>query len=215
MFFDLLTPANMDNIIHKLKLYLAIAFAFFWIFILESILYNHMVNAKELTFGEGITVEQVTVQPSKPATWYKPNEEEYKTGRLAAYQEMLRKRGITDEGHLRLLTAQLLVEAGSLNESVNGDNGCSVGIPMRNVCLYGYTAKSFRKKYPEWNSLEFQLNWMADQVAAKYEKYDSDIRKIILSHNCPSCAARNVDACHITPCYYQRVVNMSSKLVTL
>lgn len=139
----------------------------------------------------------------------------YKNERLAYYQQLLVERGITNKDHRKLLTANLIVENGALDENTNGDSGCSVGIPQRYVCQFGYSAKSFRKKYPEWNDWRFQLEWMADHTAGNYEKWSGDVFRTIVSHNSPAAAARGKDSCHISPCYYQRVKVASNSLTAL
>ena len=151
---------------------------------------------------------------SAPA-WEWEDAPDYKNDRLTYYQQQLLNRGITDHDHLKLLTANLIVENGALDENTNGDSGCSVGIPQRYVCQFGYSAKSFRKKYPEWNDWRFQLQWMADHTVQSYEKYRGDVFRTIVSHNRPAAAAVGKDSCHITPCYYQRVVKASSLLTSL
>lgn len=141
--------------------------------------------------------------------------EAYKNERLAYYQQLLSDRGITDPKDVKLLTANLIVENGALDENTNGDSGCSVGIPQRYVCQFGYSAKSFRKKYPEWNDWRFQLEWMADHTSQNYQKYDGDVFRTIVSHNSPAAAARGKDSCHISPCYYQRVKVAANSLTAL
>lgn len=169
--------------------------------------------AKEpLTFGR-LVARVIRLPERKVYTW--KGAPEYKVERMAYYQQLLEDRGITDRKHLKLLVANLIVENGALDEMTDGDSGCSVGIPMKNVCQFGYSAKSFRKKYPEWNDWRFQLEWMADHTLKSYQKFDSDVRLAIISHNSPAAAARGVDACHISPCYYQRVVNASKLLTSL
>jgi len=147
------------------------------------------------------------------ALWYKPNEEEYKTGRLAAYQRMLRARGITDKKQLRLLTAQLLVENGALSETIHGDNGCSVGIPQYNACVHhGMKAERFLEKHPEWKDWKFQMERMADMVAERYALYDGNMKQVVTHHNSPVAAKRGVDT---AAGYYSKVVKMSSRLASL
>ncbi len=116
---------------------------------------------------------------------------EYKQERLAYYQDQLRERGITDPEAIKLFVAQVVQENGALAEDVMGDHNCSVGIPQRNVCNYGYTATSFVKKYPEWQDWRFQIRWLADSAKAQYDKYNGDMFRAIVAHNCPACAAAN------------------------
>lgn len=151
-------------------------------------------------------MEQVYVWSGQP---------EYKQERLAYYQQLLKDRGITNRDHLKLMTANLIVENGALSESTHGDGGCSVGIPQRNVCLYGYTAKSFLKKYPAWNDWKVQMQWMADHTKAAYDKYDGDVFRTIVSHNRPASAAVGKDSCGISPCYFQRVKIAAKSLEAL
>lgn len=133
----------------------------------------------------------------------------YKNERLAYYQNLLIQKGIINQDHLRNLTAQIIQENGSLNEFSIGDNGCSWGIPQRNVCNFGYTAKEFSNKYPIWKDWRFQLQWMADEAKKHYDLYNGDIFRAVVAHNSPSAAKKNKDACHITPCYWQRNLQLT------
>lgn len=146
-------------------------------------------------------------------TWHWPGEPAYKQERINFYADLLRERGIEEED-IKMLVANLIVESGAMNEKAIGDSGCSVGIPQRNVCQFGYTAKAFVKKYPVWNDWRHQLTWMADHTAASYKKFKGDVFRTVVYHNSPRAALKNVDACHISPCYYQRVKNASAKLTT-
>lgn len=148
-----------------------------------------------------------------PKSWKWAGQPDYKQERLAYYQQLLRDRGINDMDVLRTLTANLIVENGSLSESVNGDAGCSVGIPQRNVCQFGYTAKSFLRTYPAWNDWRYQLEWMADHTVESYKKFDGDVFRTVVYHNRPAAAYLGVDSCHITPCYFKRVDKAAKDLV--
>jgi hypothetical protein len=88
----------------------------------------------------------------------------------------------------------MILENGALAEDRHGDNNCSVGIPQRYVCQFGFpSATAFVKKYPEWKDWQFQVRWMADSVKAKYEKYHGDIFRTVVAHNSPVAAAANRD----------------------
>ena len=76
-------------------------------------------------------------------------------------------------------------------------NGCSIGIPQRNVCLIKnplsgkkFTAATFREVYPAWRDWRTQLAWMADKTVAVYAKYKGDVRLTVIAHNSPAAAAR-------------------------
>lgn len=115
------------------------------------------------------------------------NAEPYKNERLRYYQELLYERNITNTDHIKNLVGQIIQENGSIVVDRHGDGNCSVGIPQRNVCQFGYSATSFVKKYPEWKDWQFQMRWMADSVKAKYEAFHGDIFKTVAAHNCPAC----------------------------
>lgn len=101
---------------------------------------------------------------------------------------MLKARGITDPDKLKLLTAQIIQENGSLSENVHGDNGCSVGVLQYNSCVHnGMKAKRFLETHPEWKSWEYQFERMADMVADRMDIYEGNMRKVIIHHNCPAC----------------------------
>ncbi len=118
----------------------------------------------------------------------------YKNERLEAYQQMLAKRGITKSSDVKLLTAQLIQEAGSLDEKTIGDHGCSFGIIQFNACSHaGVTAATYLKRHPEWKDWRYQLEQMADMVSARYTLYHGNIKQIIVHHNRPSDAKANRD----------------------
>ncbi len=101
-----------------------------------------------------------------------------------------------------------MVENGAISEDRDGDHGCSIGIPQRNVCLHGYTAKSFRIAFPTWRSWKTQLTWMADQTAATYHAFHEDTRLTVIHHNSPAAAARGVDT---KAGYYTKVTKMADR----
>lgn len=160
-----------------------------------------------------------TVPNSLPAphVWILPSwEESYKTNRLAFYQQLLMKRGITNDESLRLLSGHLLAENGALAPDRHGDGGRSVGIPQRLVSMYRdpvtgkrFTAKTFLQRYPVWKTAKFQLTWMADRMIENIAKYGS-VRLAIISHNMPACAARK---CKDTPAgYFAKVQKQADRL---
>lgn len=129
------------------------------------------------------------------STWTWKDAPPYKNERLAAYQGMLKARGITDPDNLKLLTAQIIQENGSLSENVHGDKGCSVGVLQYNACVHHHvSAKRFLELHPEWKSWEYQMERMADMVADRMEIYEGDIRRIVIHHNCPACAKAGKDS---------------------
>lgn len=136
----------------------------------------------------------------------------YKNERLTYYQEQLIARGITNKEHLKLLTAQVIQENGSLSENVHGDGGCSVGILQYNACVHhGVSAKKFLEKHPEWKSWQYQLDRMADMVADRYHNlYAGNIKQVIVHHNRPVDAKRNRD----TPAGYYRTIAARTSLLT-
>lgn len=165
--------------------------------------------------------------PKASGYWLPSDAPEYKNERLSLYQDLLKERGITDPKHLKLFVAQILQENGALSEDVDGDHGCSIGIPQRNVCLFRdpvtkkkFTAKTFRDRYPEWRDWRTQLNWLADSAAKTYSRYDKNVFQAITHHNCPACAQAAVDACYVggkrlAKCYYQQIVSRSATLTSL
>jgi len=114
--------------------------------------------------------------------------EPYKNERLAYYQLQLRNRGINKESDLKLLTAQIIQENGSLSENVHGDGGCSVGVLQYNACAHhNMSAKRFLETHPEWKDWKFQFDRMADMVADRYGIYDGNMKSVVIRHNCPKC----------------------------
>lgn len=123
-------------------------------------------------------------------SWEWEGAPDYKNDRLAYYQQQLMNRGVTEKEHLKILTAQLIQEAGSLSEWTIGDSGCSVGILQYNACVHhGISGNRFLQEYPEWQSWTYQMDRMADMVAERYELYD-DIKLIVVHHNSPAAARR-------------------------
>lgn len=186
----------IKKIIHSAVLYFFIAPLLTLTLVLWTLLLlNSLAKGVQTVFFPPAYAEGFHFRPRIPEgymlsiapVWKWSGAEGYKQDILARYQSLLRKRGITNERQLKLLTAQLLQENGALDPLRHGDSGCSVGIPQRFVCQFGYSAKRFIKKYPEWESAEFQLTWMADHMKMNIEKY-KDIRWAILAHNCPKCA---------------------------
>lgn len=168
-------------------------------------------KAQELSFMPDVFY--VSLDLPKPDLWSWKDAPAYKNERLAAYQNMLIQRGITGTDNLKLLTAQIIQENGSLSENVHGDHGCSVGILQYNACVHArVSAIRFLELHPEWKSWEYQLERMADMVEDRMEKYDGDIRLVVIHHNCPACAARGVDS---KAGYYRSVKSRTSLLQAL
>lgn len=131
----------------------------------------------------------------------------YKNARLVEYQDMLCDRGITGKNDLKLFAAQLLAENGAMSETRLGDHGCSFGLVQYNACAHaGVGAKKFLTLHPEWLSHTFQLRYMADAVAWRYNKY-ANIQRAITAHNSPLAAAKN----RKTP-YFGKVSKVASSL---
>ena len=153
----------------------------------------------------------MSVRQEKRKYWVlPPDEEEYKSGRLRVYQNLLRARGITDLETLRLLTAHPMIEVGSLDPSVDGDHGCSAGIPQLHVCShFGISAKTFRSRHPEWKTWEYQMQFMATEMVKRIKKY-GDVRLAIISWNLPAAANAGVDT---KARYFEKVKKQSLRLV--
>lgn len=143
--------------------------------------------------------------------------EPYKNDILKAYQKKLNERGVEDT---KIFVAQLIQENGSLDPLRIGDNGKSFGIIQYNsYAKHGVNAKRFLELHPEWKTVDKQLEWMADDVAAKMKAYGST-KLAVISHNCPACAKAGVDACYaggkrLKKCYYQAVASRASLLTAL
>lgn len=206
----------MDYLKHVGYITLVVLFVFGLIWLENS----RLEKAKAEPQHEYVFFKDTNFTESIPIKWSFPKIQygyiwkdapEYKNERLLYYQHALRTRGITDPEQLKYFTAHLIIENGAMNEHIDGDSGCSVGIPQRYVCQFGYSAKSFRKKYPEWNDWKRQLDWMADYTVQNFQKL-GDVRLTIIYHNSPQSALSGRDACHISPCYYQRVKNTISLL---
>lgn len=128
--------------------------------------------------------------------WAWRNAPKYKNDLLAMYQKALKKRWIRNGEHLQWLTAQVIQENGALDPERLGDYDCSVGIPQKYVCsdkYPNYNGRSFLRDNPEWKDPQFQIDWLANSVLKKYQKYNGNIKQTIVHHNCPSCAEVNRD----------------------
>jgi hypothetical protein len=93
--------------------------------------------------------------------------------------------------------AQVIQENGALSAHVtHGDRGCAVGIPQRYVCTKldpSITASTWLADNPAWYSWRIQVDWTADRMAAAYARYNGDIKRAVVSHNCPACADAKTD----------------------
>ena len=122
---------------------------------------------------------------------------DYKNAVLEYYQRQLYRQGITSRYHLKLLVAQLVQENGSLvANSTHGDKGCSVGIPQRYVCDPYWPhidAAYWLQLNPSWYDYRVQVDWQVQRVVYNYQNFEGDIRRTIIAHNCPACAAANGD----------------------
>ena len=168
----------------------------------------YQAHAEEYTFDPEIPDVEITL----PSDWRLLDGPAYKNERLQYYQSLLRERGIVNIDHLRLFSGQLLAENGAISEEVHGDAGCSVGIPQRNVCQFGYSAKSFLKKFPEWNDWKRQMQWMADYTARSYDRFNKNPKCAIVYHNRPASA---LNGCQDTHAGYYRTVVSRSLLLSL
>ena len=190
-----------------------------------------VIPAQALSFEPKLPEVQITLPV--PTGWQAPKEPAYKNERLLTYQGMLRERGITNPDHLRLFASQLLVENGAISEDRDGDpvigciakdkDGnctkrgvlyyCSIGIPQRNVCNFGYTTASFRRKFPAWNDWRVQMDWMTTYTAASYARFDGKAKCTIIYHNRPASA---LNGCRDTKAgYYGKIVSRSTSLTAL
>jgi len=112
----------------------------------------------------------------------------YKNDILKKWQDALRSRGITDQSDLHILTATALQENGALSPTRIGDNGCSLGLPQRNFCSHaGIYASTALKRWPEWNDVDFQIGWFADNIKRHLDTH-GDMKWAIVAHNRPASA---------------------------
>lgn len=117
-----------------------------------------------------------------------PSYAPYKNDILREFEDALRDRGITDSEQLHVFAAQAMQENGSLSPLTIGDHGCSLGLPQRNFCsAAGISAAKAMKKWPEWQTLEFQIAWFADAAKGNLDAY-GDLEWAVVAHNCPHCA---------------------------
>lgn len=133
--------------------------------------------------------------------WVWEGAEDYKNERLTYYQDQLFKSGITNMHHLRNFTSQLINENGALDPMIMGDYNkkggyyCSIGIPQINACVHhNMSATRFVNQNPEWKDWKFQIDIMVEWATSNYEKYNGDIFRAVVHHNCPACAQRNSDS---------------------
>lgn len=190
---------------------MAFIFAFICVAIFMCVMQKQlgMAEAQEFIFGRELSKNPIVLPPFPVVI--APGEEQYKNDRLAYYQDVLKKRGITNMNDLRLLSAQLLAENGAMTEDRLGDSGCSFGLIQYNACAHhGVNARKFLADNKEWQSWEYQLQRMADMVAERYARYDGNMRRVIIHHNSPACASRG---CSDTRAgYYSKIVRIASTL---
>jgi len=152
-----------------------------------------LVDAQKAPAKKPSKASPVSVPPSKPSStvWKWKDAPSYKNEVLEAYQKKLQARGIKDT---KIFVAQLIQENGALAPDVIGDKGCSFGIIQYNACAkHRVNAKKFLADNPEWKTIDKQLDWMADSVALRVQKYPT-IKQAVVSHNCPVCALHAVDS---------------------
>lgn len=129
--------------------------------------------------------------------WQWDGASEYKNAVLAHYQRQLYRNGITSRAHLQLLVAQIIQENGALAAHVtHGDYGCAVGIPQRYICdpyNPALDAETWLRQNPSWYDYRVQIDWLVERVVRSYTLYSGDIRRTVIQHNCPACAAVNSD----------------------
>lgn len=98
---------------------------------------------------------------------------------------------------VKFFVAQIIQENGALSaRTTHGDLGCAVGIPQRYVCTKAdpsITAGTWLEDNPAWYSWRIQVDWTADRMAAAYARYNGNIKRAVVSHNCPACAEANTD----------------------
>lgn len=91
----------------------------------------------------------------------------------------------------RLFVQQVAQENGALDPTLTGgtDRGFSFGIGQWNTSPV--RAATHLARYPEQATLEWQISELARSSCEKYALYPGDIRRAIVSHNCPRCARHN------------------------
>jgi hypothetical protein len=153
----------------------------------------------------------------------------YKNDTLRMFGDAMTKCGIPPREQ-RLFVQQVLQENGSLDPSITGgtDMGWSFGIGQ--WYKYPVKAKRWLELHPEQATIEWQTAALAESSCAAFNRYPGDIRRAIVSHNCPECAIHNavpkacggVDSYHkIDPrgskrrCYYNDEVNSEASVTRL
>lgn len=176
-----------------------------------------LANHEDHPFSITASAPRPTASRGRQAVYVWKGAEQYKNDILKLYQKKLAARGIKDT---KIFVAQLIQENGALDPLRIGDNGKSFGLMQYNAhAKHGIPAKKFLAKYPEWKSIDKQLEWMADDVANKLNIYQSP-KLAVISHNCPLCARHRVDACvaggkRLKVCYYQAVTKRLPLLTSL
>lgn len=128
---------------------------------------------------------------------------------LKQCQERLVVKGVLDPEALKYGCAIYLAENEPMNPLRLGDGGHSFGICQKN--LGRKFAKDFLEANPEWKTVDVQLDYCTSRFAKAWKKY-GNVFQATVEHNLPAAAARNKDACHISPCYFVRVQNKASLL---
>lgn len=119
-----------------------------------------------------------------------PGYEAYKNETLRRFQDAMSSCGIprTDQ---RLFVQQVTQENGALDPSMTGgtDRGYSFGIGQWNTSPV--RAATHLARFPEHATLDWQISELAKSSCEKYALYPGDIRRAIVTHNCPACARSN------------------------
>ena len=133
--------------------------------------------------------------PLPSGYWYWRGAPRYKNEILITYQKALKARGVVSQATLKVFVQQLIQENGALDPaSTHGDFGCAVGIPQLYVCgKKNYYAKDFLRENPHWYSVRYQIDYMAGRATDALSLYDGNVKRAVISHNCPDCANHNTD----------------------
>lgn len=156
-------------------------------------------------------LHNATTAPSK-VTWTLPGGTEHQQHVMKRCQEKLIEKGVTAPEALKYGCSIYLAENERMDPLRLGDGGHAFGICQRN--LGKVWAQTFMDNNPEWKTLETQLEYCTARFAAAYQRY-GNVFQATVEHNCPACARRNKDACHINPCYFERVKLKTSLLQAL
>lgn len=192
-----------------LKQTIGIALILIFVLLLRSCVDAVHAQQEELHFNVSLSQWPSLIKLPGTDYWRIVGGSEHQNAVIHRCQELLIEKGVNDLTARKFGCAIYLAENEPMDPLRLGDRGHAFGICQRN--LGRVSAKAWLDKNPEWKTAERQLQYCTDRFAASWKTY-GNVFQATVQHNSPAAAARNRDACHISPCYFQRVSAKASLL---